>query len=203
MKSLTIVLLLIPFASAQQTSHVMDGEQNGGAAIVYSEGGAFIIDAPNGWTVDREVGKKHGVCCVYYPKGSSFENSETVMYPNIITKGPGQSTLDEFMASDLADFRDHSPNMTYENGADIHLKNRRVAKLRIFHNVNQGSSEAVAYIDEEKIIALFVVSSKTRKGLNSSIPTLRSILQSYGYMDVKFENGAQQDQKRSFQFPKD
>ena len=43
------------------------------------------------------------------------------------------------------------------------------AKLRYFRGVNQGSSEAVAYIDEEEIIALVVLSSKTEKGLMDAL----------------------------------
>jgi len=30
-----------------------------------------------------EVGRRLGVCCVYYPKGS-WDTAETIMYPNIL-----------------------------------------------------------------------------------------------------------------------
>jgi hypothetical protein len=125
------------------------------------------------------------------------------MYPNIATKGPGQKTLNEFMESDLADFREHNPELNYEIGEDIPLKNNRIAKLRLFHNVNQGCSEAVAYIDEDKIIAFVVMNSKTKKHLNESIPLLRTVLQSYAFMDVRFVNGAKQKKADSPQLPKD
>lgn len=171
--------------------------------MVYSQGGGFMIGSPKGWTVDHKTGQQHGVCCVYYPEDSTWDNAETVMYPNIAKKGPGQRTLKEFMAADLADFRDHNPEMTYETVEDIHLRNNRIAKLRLFYNVNQGSSEAVAYIDEDKVIALFVVSSKSKKALNDSIPILRSVLQSYSYMDVRFANEGQEGKQRPFELPKD
>jgi len=53
--------------------------------------------------------------------------------------------------------------------------------VRYFHGVNQGSSEAVAYIDEEKIIALVVLSSKTEKGLVKALPLLAETLETYKY----------------------
>jgi len=53
--------------------------------------------------------------------------------------------------------------------------------VRYFHGVNQGSSEAVAYIDEEKIIALVVLSSKTEKGLLKAMPLLARVLETYKY----------------------
>lgn len=125
------------------------------------------------------------------------------MYPNIATKGPGQKTLAELMDSDLSEFRDHNPGMSHEDGQDIPLKNHRTAKLRYFYHVNEGSSEAVAYIDEPKIVALVVVSSRTRKGLDESIPLLRSALQTYAYMDVKFANDSKSGKVQSPQPPKD
>jgi len=169
---------------------------------MYRDGAGFFIDAPKGWVVDQEVGKQHGTCCVYYPKGTTWDNAETVMYPNIATKGPGQRTLDEFMESDLKSFRTHDPAMKYEDAKDVPLQNKRVAKVRIFHGVNRGSSEAVAYVDEEKIIALFVMSSKTEKGFNTSMPLFRSAVQSYLYMNVNVDNGAKPGNEQSPQLPK-
>jgi hypothetical protein len=200
-----LLAVLVSWAVAQQTKPEADKAQpqSGGAAIVYSDGGAFLIEGPKGWTTDQEVGQRLGTCCVYYPAGATWDNAETVMYPNIATKGPGQKTLKEFMDYDLADFREHNPEMIYEDAEAIPLKNKRTANFRYFHNVNGGCSEAVAYVDEEKIIALVVVSSKTTRGLNETIPLLRSVLQTYAYMDVKVTNDSKPGKGQSFQLPKD
>ena len=146
--------------------------------ILESDGGSFAIEGPKDWIADRKVGRRLGVCCVYYPKGT-WDTAETIMYPNIVTKGPGRTTLQELMDSDLAKFRKDDPGMTYVDG-DIPF-NDRTAKLRYFHGVNQGSSEAVAYIDEEKIIALVVLSSKAEKGLTDALPLLLGVLETYVY----------------------
>jgi len=148
----------------------------GHTIVLESDGGSFAIEGPKDWIADRKVGRRLGVCCVYYPKGS-WDTAETVMYPNIVTKGPGKATLQELMDSDLAKFRKDNPGMTYVDG-DMPFKNR-TAKVRYFHGVNQGSSEAVAYIDEEKIIALVVLSSKTEKGLTDALPLLLGVLETY------------------------
>jgi len=200
---LTFLVSMSSTALCQQSSpsRKNDLDQNGGAAILYSEGGAFLIEGLNGWVVDHETGQRIGTCCVYYPEGAAWDSAETVMYPSIATKGPGQTTLKEFMDNDLTDFRENNQGMTFEDGGEIPLKNRRAAKIRYFYNVNKGSSEAVAYVDEEKIIAIVVVSSRTKKGLNDSIPLLRSALLTYAYMDVRFANKAQTDKTQ--QPPKD
>ena len=201
---LPVILSLLVSAFPQQKNDTpkSDPGQGDGVPLLYSEGGAFLIEGPKGWILDQDTGKQIGTCCVYYPHGSTWDNAETVMYPSIVTKGPGQQTLGEFMKSDLAGFRKHDPAMSYEDAPDIALQHNRVAKVRVFDGVNRGSCEAVAYIDEEKIIALFVVSSKTRKGLEESMPLLRSALQTYMYMDVKSGKGSKQGERSAQRIPK-
>lgn len=148
------------------------------------------MEGPKGWIADYETGKQLGICCVYYPEGSTWNDAETVLYPNIATKRPGQQTLQELMDYDLSEFQKNNSTLSYENGEDIPLTHGRIAKLRYFYGVNKGSSEAVAYINESKIIAIVVLSSKTQKELNDALPLLREVLQTYSYMDIKFANSA-------------
>lgn len=152
------------------------------SVLVYSKGASgtgFWLDVPSGWVIDQEVGKRHGICCVFYPKESTWNDAETVMYPRVTTKESAQNSLKEFMDQDLADFREHNPEMKYEDAEDMPLKNKRIAKLRYFYGVNHGSSEAVAYIQEERIIAVVVVSSRSRNGLEDSLPIFRGLLETY------------------------
>ena len=181
MKCLALVMfaaaLTLPADSQQTTPKQGPGSKNH-TVILQSKGGSFVIEGPKNWIADRKVGRRLGVCCVYYPKGS-WDTAETIMYPNIVTKGPGRTTLQELMDSDLATFRKDNPGMTYVDG-DIPFKDR-TAKVRYFHGVNRGSSEAVAYIDEAKIVALVVLSSKTEKGLTEALPLLLGVLETYIY----------------------
>ncbi len=193
MNYLALIIFLLsvavpPPTQAQAGESTKDNK--GGGAILYSEGGAFMVAGPQGWILDRVVGERLGTCCVFYPKDTNWDDAETVMYPSIATKRPGQQTLEQFMASDLDDFRDHNPGMSFEDGSALPLKNGRSAKIRYFYNVNKGSSEAVVYIDEEKIIALVVMSSKSKKGLNDNLSFLKSTLTTYAFMDVRFANSA-------------
>jgi len=181
MKCLVLVIVAAVFtvpAVSQQTKPKQGTSGKNHTVILQSEGGSFAIEGPQDWIADRKVGRRLGVCCVYYRKGS-WDTAETIMYPNIVTKGPGQTTLQELMDSDLAKFRKDNPGMSYVDG-DIPF-NDRTAKVRYFHGVNQGSSEAVAYIDEEKVIALVVLSSKTEKGLMDALPLLLRALETYRY----------------------
>jgi hypothetical protein len=174
----TIVAALTLHAVSQQAKPKPEGRDRSRTVILESEGGSFAIEGPKGWIADRKVGRRLGVCCVYYPKGS-WDTAETILYSNIVTKGPGKTSLQELMEADLTRFRSDNPGMSYVDG-DIPFNNR-IARVRYFHGVNQGSSEAVAYIDEEKIIALVVLSSKTEKGLTVALPLLLGVLETYTY----------------------
>jgi hypothetical protein len=187
--SLLCLASLLP-ALGQESNPVHTDEGTGSSPLLYSDGGGFLIDSPKGWIIDHEVGQRLGTCCVFYPKGATWENSQTVMYPSIVTKRPGQQTIKEFMESDLTEFRQHDPDMSYEDAEDLPLKHNRIAKIRKFYNVNHGATEAVAYIDEEKIIALVVLSSKTKDELKDAMPLLRSALETYVFMDVKVEGSS-------------
>ena len=79
--------------------------------------------------VARKVERRLSVCCVYYAKGS-WDTAETIMYPNIVTKGPGQTTLQELMDADLARFRKDNPGISHVDG-DMPF-NDRTAKVRYF-----------------------------------------------------------------------
>jgi hypothetical protein len=181
MKCLALVMVAAAFtlpAVSQQTKPKQGTSGKNHTTVLQSEGGSFAIEGPKDWIADRKVGHRLSVCCVYYSRGS-WDTAETMLYPNIVTKGPGRTTLQELMDSDLAKFRKDNPGMTFVDG-DIPF-NGRTAKVRYFHGVNQGSSEAVAYIDEEKIIALVVLSSKTEKKLTEALPLLLGVLETYVY----------------------
>src|SRR5262249_2569069 len=66
---------------AAQTPAAKKHSENSSGVIVYAEGGAFQIEGPTGWVADRETGQQLGGCCVFYPKGSTFDDAETILYP--------------------------------------------------------------------------------------------------------------------------
>ena len=160
---------------------VAAAQQN--AAIIYSDHGGFMISVPKGWVLDRATGQKMGTCCVLYPQGSSWDQAESVIYPNIAEKQPGQS-LHELMASDLDGCRQRFPKMNVVEARDLPAGDGQQAKVRIFYGVNQGSYELVAYVDEPQVVALLVLSSRSKEALGEALPAFREVLKSYQYMDM-------------------
>src|SRR6266852_2543046 len=81
MKFLVLVMvaaaLTLP-AVSQQTKPKQGTSGKNHTVILESEGGSFAIEGPTDWIADRKVGRRLGVCCVYYPKGS-WDAAETIM----------------------------------------------------------------------------------------------------------------------------
>lgn len=153
------------------------------AAIIYSDHGGFMISVPKGWLLDRATGQKMGTCCVLYPQGSSWDQADSVIYPNIAEKQPGQ-TLPELMANDVAAFRQRFPKMNVVEARDLPAGDNQQAKVRFFYGVNQGSYELVAYVDEPQVVALLVLSSRSKEAMGEALPAFREVLKSYVYMDM-------------------
>jgi hypothetical protein len=153
------------------------------AAIIYSDHGGFMISVPKGWVLDRTTGEKMGTCCVLYPQGSSWDQADSVIYPNIAEKQAGQS-LQQLMANDLDGFRQRFPKMNVVEAKDLPAGDSQLAKVRFFYGVNQGSYELVAYVDEPQVVALLVLSSRSKEALGEALPAFRQVLKSYVYMDM-------------------
>ena len=172
---------LPPKLSTSQLKMPSAAEQN--AAIIYSDHGGFMISVPKGWVLDRATGQKMGTCCVLYPQGSTWDQAESVIYPNIAEKQPGQ-TLQNLMASDVSGFRQRFPKMNVAEARDLPAGDSQLAKVRFFYGVNQGSYELVAYVDEPQVVALLVLSSRSKEAMGEALPAFREVLKSYVYMDM-------------------
>ncbi|HLK32425.1 MAG TPA: hypothetical protein VKT29_05005 [Terriglobales bacterium] len=153
------------------------------AAIIYSEHGGFMVSVPKGWVLDRATGERMGTCCVLYPQGSSWDQADSVIYPNIAEKQQGQ-TLQQLMESDLAGFRQRFPKMNVVEARDLPAGDSQLAKVRFYYGVNQGSYELVAYVDEPQVVALLVLSSRSKEAMGEALPAFREVLKSYVYMDM-------------------
>ncbi len=96
--------------AAQAQGQAAPPSMNSG--IVYGDNHAFALSAPPGWVLDNESGVSQGLHAVFYPAGSSWSDSQVVMYANVVQKtATRDSTLPQVLASDEARFRNDSPGL--------------------------------------------------------------------------------------------
>mgnify|MGYP003989514765 CR=1 FL=1 len=101
------------------------------SGIVFGDGFAFSLTAPSGWVLDNHSGNSEGLQAVFYPKGSSWDKSETVMYANIaLKKIKGNESVKKVISFDKKKFKIRSAKTRILDGKNILLSNKKQAIVK-------------------------------------------------------------------------
>jgi hypothetical protein len=153
---------------------------NGDSCIMYGEDHVFALKLPQGWVVNPEIGKKLGLHAVMYQEGSSWRDGIVTMYTNSVHKRKNKDTLERIIDEDIAGYKKESANLKVENADSLPIaagKERVVVKY--FSGDLGGNFEAVAYIEESKVVIMLVLTSKTENDFHSTLPAFRQLVGSY------------------------
>jgi hypothetical protein len=184
---LTILLCAVLVATTCAAAPAEEAKESIGG-IVYGEDHAFVVDAPEGWVLDNKSGVGQGLYAVFYPKGESWENATAVMYVNT-AKREESDTVATLIEYDTAQFKRGNPDVSVEKAARITTSDDKEAEVRYFTGDQWGNSEAVAYIEEETIFVLIVLTSRTKEAFESAKPAFGDLVKSYSFWttDVQIE----------------
>ena len=183
----------IVLCSVLLVSHVAaasaEKEEDGGAGILYGDDHAFIVYAPEGWVLDNTSGISQGLHAVFYPKGESWEKAVAVMYVNT-AKREESETVFMLIEGDTARFRQNNPDVRVGKEPPITTSKGKEAEVRYFTSDQWGNSEAVAYIEEETIFVLIVLTSRTKEAFESAKSAFGELVKSYRFLttDVTIES---------------
>jgi hypothetical protein len=162
------------------------GQENLKTGIIYGDNFAYSLTAPNGWVLDNESGVDQGLYAVFYKKGGSWKNSEVIMYTNTSSLlEASHKTIDQLIKYDLDDFRKNYKDILISDGKDIVISDKLKAKVKYLSGKSYGNFEAVAYIYAGKTGVLITMSSRTKKGFDSSLLAFESLVKSYFFMADK------------------
>jgi hypothetical protein len=154
------------------------------AGIVYGKDHAFVIKAPDGWVLDNQSGVRQGLQAVFYPEGGSWKGSKAVMYVN----GAGKSaddTLEKFIERDVAGYREHSPGLRVSDGEAPPLAGKERVIVKGFSGDRGGAFEAVAYVEESKVVVTLVLHARTPQDFADAMPAFRQLVSSYRFLSDK------------------
>ncbi|MDR3752831.1 MAG: hypothetical protein P4K93_12310 [Terracidiphilus sp.] len=192
MKILTVgtVLLLAAGlqAGAQQTSPSSNAAgggkgPEGNCGLLYGKDHALTFCAPGGWILDNGIMNDQGIYAVFYPTGSNFQDAKvsgTFMYFNVVGKAP-ESTVTKLMADDAKQV-EHDARAALVIQADpIKIGDASIPVLR-FAPGAFDRYEAVAYIGEEKVLIMVVISSKNEDLFKKDYPAFVLLVQSYKWL---------------------
>jgi len=159
------------------------------AGIVYGKDHVFAIKAPDGWVLDNQSGVRQGLQAVFYPEGGSWKESKAVMYVN----GAGKSaddTLEKFVERDVAGYREQSPGLKVADDETLPVGGKEKVLVKRFSGDRGGSYEAVAYVEESKVVVIIALHARTREEFESALPAFRKLVSSYRFISDKVVTGA-------------
>jgi hypothetical protein len=138
------------------------------------------VDPPDGWKHEREYSLHYNFNALA-PVGSDFGAAETVMYANAVYRPrvPEEKTLSTFISSDLQKFKEDTPGLTVDEAPPMFTGDGRIAKAFLLKPTRQGQWERVAYLEEGEYYIVFVVSSRSERGLLEASQAYQSLVISY------------------------
>ena len=179
-KTISILFVLVLFcnlAFAQDDS-----------GIIFGKNYSFTLTAPKGWVLDNTSGRGQGLHAVFYPKGSSWKNGAAVMYANVYQKtDPAKESLQTVIANDVAEYKKNSADLKVVDAESVLTRKdarskEKKATVKYFTGDRNANTEAVAYIDEGKVVVMLVLSARSQQDFDSSLPAFKDLVGSYFFL---------------------
>jgi hypothetical protein len=154
----------------------------GDSAVVYGAHHAFSLQAPAGWILDVRSQRNNGLPVVLYLRGESWTTGAAVMYVNTVVPDSGVvDAVPEVIRADSERFSNVVPGMHVSVAMRLQTADGRAAEVRAFHG-DSGNVELVAYIPARTIIAVVVLSARTRAALASARSAFEALVKSYRFL---------------------
>src|SRR5690349_8230614 len=150
---------------------------------VYGPKAGFKISAPEGWVVDNESGKRQGVPCVLYPKGSSWSDAKTVMYAKMASsRYEGVNAFVSAAMKEMAAMHG-KPNEKIASGKTNDGHDYFVNEYPATKRYPQW--ERVGYVQLPQAVAYIVLSSRDEPSYRRDSGALEKVLKDLVYLEPK------------------
>ena len=138
------------------------------------------VKPPAGWHFDSGSSHHFGINALA-PGGSTFSDSETVMYAKADYKPrvPETKSLGQLIQRDIAEFRQANPGMKATSELPVLTADHKQLQLVTFAPSAGGNWERVAYGENAEFYVVFTVSSRSKGGLESAMAAFKAMVASY------------------------
>lgn len=178
---LFFIILMTHFTINSPSCHAETAK--GDCGVINGEHHSYTVCAPKGWIFDNQSGVSQGLHAVFYPAGSSWQNSSVVMYMNWAAKEDVIRNIDDLVKYNIERFKKNgSPNVKAQFIRKI--KNEKDAKGQIwaFTGDKWGNYEWVCYFNEKRGIVMAVLSSRKKEDFESSRNAFIELSKSYSFV---------------------
>lgn len=155
---------------------------NLGVAVIVGERHAWMLEAPEGWTLDVSGARSSGLGAAFRPSDTSWTDAPAVMYANTVLKKEDSITLATVVAGDVSRAENRLPKTTVVEAEPIGTIQGVDATVRHFVRKDSSLCEAVAYIDGPTVVALVVLSARSGEDFRASLHTFARLVDSYEWI---------------------
>lgn len=175
----SIIIFTLLFCSYY--SNAQDSIRTG---LIYGHDHSYYLTTPPGWVIDNQNGRELGMNAVFYPKGSSWDDAETVMYTTYISFDSSKNeTVKDVIAADSIQYKKTSPQLRIKKQTPVKIGKNKKAIVYSFSV--EGNYEIAAYLEEKKGVILIVISSKNKNGCINNYKSFESLIKSYRFLTDK------------------
>ena len=171
-------------------NHEHDDSPPDADVICYRDTAAFVVSPPMGWANDSEVMRALGLCAMFAPVGSTYNDAEAVLYPNMATAAGKnlEESVDlqaEWIRKTLAD-KPGGENIQVRRGEGFKTEQGLDVAIRLY---DQGPSpnewEAAAYLQHDGQLLMLVLSAREQKFRDVALPRLEEAARKVIRLDVE------------------
>jgi len=158
--------------------------QDRGGAIVYGEGWAFLVSAPEGYKMDSRSLQKRGIWALFYREGQPAYRADLLnMYVNPFPEGSAPEGLEAFAEWDLDFFREGNPGLRASFLEEVELGDFSPCEVYSLDDEAKGYYMLHGYAVEPGASFAFVLVARGREERNANLEAYRSLLRSFVFME--------------------
>jgi len=160
------------------------------AVVIEGDDHLFMVAAPKGWVLDDTSGLGSRIRCVFYPKGQTWAAAPTVMYVNPMHGyGLKERTVSKMIDENEREFHKRAPKGHIVEAGTLKTAAGKSAKVRHFAYDGGEPTEAVAFVPENELVMLVVLSARDAKGFQSGLGPFRELVGTYAWVGSNKEFG--------------
>lgn len=149
--------------------------------VVYGENHIFSIERAENWILDRELAASQRLGSFFYPADSQSK-TETYFYAQGWDKPDEDSTLQEFIDSDISQFKEKFPDLTYEKIKQGTAGSIYNAWMYTFSGMGDRFKEEVFYLESGTAVITLVFSAKTKESYEKYVKDFDKMASSFEYL---------------------
>lgn len=162
-------------------SYVIGQEKAPEINVVYGDKHIFTIQTPTDWTNDKKFAEQIGLVNFFYSSADTLVNQKSYMYVNGYDKNPTGQTLQNFIDSDLENYKMKYPDFKFEKfevGLSGGIKN---GQLYSFSNLHDRFKEEILFTESDEAIIVFSFSATTESDYKKYQSVFDSFVSSFVY----------------------